>query len=34
MDKTRIIQQGEEVKFQVQIADFDMEENDFRVELV
>ena len=34
MDKTRIIQQGEEVKFQVQIKDFDMEANDFRVELV
>ena len=34
MDKTRIIQQGEEAKFQVQIADFDMEANDFRVELI
>ena len=34
MDKTRIIQQGEEVKFQVQIADFDMEANDFSVELI
>lgn len=34
MDKTRIIQQGEEVKFQVQIKNFDMEANDFRVELV
>ena len=34
MDKTRIIQQGEEVKFQVQIKDFDMEVNDFRVELI
>ena len=34
MDNTRIIQQGEVVKFQVQIADFDMEENDFRVELI
>ena len=34
MDKTRIIQQGEEVKFQVQIKDFDMEANDFRVELI
>ena len=34
MDNTRIIQQGEVVKFQVQIADFDMEANNFRVELV
>lgn len=34
MDKTRIIQQGEVVKFQVQIADFDMEANNFRVELI
>ena len=34
MDKTRIIQQGEEVKFQVQIKDFDMEANDFSVELI
>ena len=34
MDNTRIIQQGEVVKFQVQIADFDMETNNFRVELI
>lgn len=34
MDKTRIIQQGEIAKFQVQIANFDMEANDFRVELI
>lgn len=34
MDNTRIIQQGEVVKFQVHIADFDMEANNFRVELV
>ena len=34
MDKTRIIQQGEEVKFYIEIADFDMDERDFRVELI
>ena len=34
MDKTRIIQQGEVAKFQVQIKNFDMEANDFRVELI
>ena len=34
MDNTRIIQQGEVVKFQVQIEDFDMEANNFRVELI
>lgn len=34
MDKTRIVQQGEVVKFKVQIADFDMEANDFKVELI
>ena len=34
MDKKRIIQQGEVAKFQVQIQDFDMEANDFRVELI
>lgn len=34
MDNTRIIQQGEEVKFQVDIADFNMEDNDFSVTLV
>ena len=34
MDNTRIIQQGEVVKFQVQIADFDMEADNFRVELI
>lgn len=34
MDKTRIIQQGETAKFQVQITNFNMEANDFRVELI
>ena len=34
MDKTRILQQGEEAKFKIEIADFDMEDNDFRVQLV
>ena len=34
MDKTRIIQQGETAKFQVQIINFDMEANEFRVELI
>ena len=34
MDKTKIIQQGEVAKFQVQIANFDMEANNFRVELI
>ena len=34
MDKTRIIQRGEFAKFQVQIVNFDMEANDFHVELV
>lgn len=34
MDKTRIIQQGELAKFKVEIANFDMEANDFRVELI
>lgn len=34
MDKTRILQQGEEAKFQIAIKDFDMEANDFKVELV
>ena len=34
MDNTRIIQQGEVVKFQVQIADFDMEADNFRVEMI
>ena len=34
MDKTRIIQQGEEVKFYIDIANFDMDERDFRVELI
>lgn len=33
MDKTRIIQVGEEAKFQVDIKDFDMDENDFKVML-
>ena len=34
MDKTRIIQQGEEVKFYIDIANFDMDGRDFRVELI
>ena len=34
MDKTRILQQGEEAKFQIVIKDFDMDANDFKVELV
>ena len=34
MDKTRILQQGEEAKFQIAIKDFDMDANDFKVELV
>ena len=34
MDKTRILQQGEEAKFQVDIKGFDMEANDFHVQLV
>ena len=34
MDKTRIIQQGELAKFKVEIANFDMEANDFHVELI
>lgn len=33
MDKTRILQQGEEAKFQIEITDFDMEANDFQVTL-
>lgn len=34
MDKTRILQQGEEAKFQINIKDFDMDANDFKVELM
>lgn len=34
MDKTRILAQGEEGKFQVDIKDFDMEANSFNVKLV
>ena len=34
MDKTRILQQGEEAKFQIEIKDFDMESNDFQVTLI
>ena len=34
MDKTRILQQGEEAKFQIAIKDFDMESNDFQVTLI
>ena len=34
MDKTRILQQGEEAKFQIAINDFDMEANDFQVTLI
>lgn len=34
MDKTRILQQGEEAKFQVAIKDFDMEANTFAVTLI
>lgn len=34
MDKTRILQQGEEAKFQIAIKDFDMESNDFQVKLI
>ena len=33
MDKTRILQQGEEAKFKIEIADFAMEDNDFSVQL-
>ena len=33
MDKTRILQQGEEAKFQISIKDFDMEANTFSVTL-
>ena len=34
MDKTRILQQGEDAKFQVAIKDFDMEVNIFTVTLI
>lgn len=33
MDKTRILQQGEEAKFRIEIADFQMEDNEFSVQL-
>jgi hypothetical protein len=33
MDKTRILQQGEEAKFKIEIADFSMEDNEFSVQL-
>ena len=32
MDKTRILQQGEEAKFKIEIADFAMEDNAFSVQ--
>ena len=34
MDKTRILQQGEEAKFYIDIEGFDMDGRDFRVELI
>lgn len=34
MDSTRIIQQGEIAKFRIEITDFDMASNDFKVELI
>ena len=34
MDKTRILQQGEEAKFKIEIADFDMEAGEFSLQLV
>lgn len=34
MDATKIIQQGEEAKFRIEIADFDMQANDFTLELI
>ena len=34
MDKTRILQQGEEAKFQVDIADFNMADKEFSVTLI
>lgn len=34
MDKTRILQQGEEAKFYIDIDGFDMDGRDFRVELI
>ena len=33
MDKTRILQQGEEAKFKIEIADFAMDDNEFSVQL-
>ncbi len=34
MDATRIIQKGEEAKFKIAIADYDMSEGDFKLELI
>ena len=34
MDKTRILQQGEEAKFKIEIKDFDMSDGEFKVVLV
>lgn len=34
MDKTRILQKGEDAKFQIEIKDFDMDANSFGIELV
>ena len=34
MDKTRILQQGEEAKFKIEISDFDMSDGEFKVVLV
>ena len=34
MDKSRILQRGEEAKFFIEIKDFDMDEYEFKVELV
>ena len=34
MDKTRILQQGEEAKFQIAIKDFDMSANNFSLKLI
>lgn len=34
MDKTRIIQQGEEAKFKIEIKDFAMDDNEFVLKLV
>lgn len=34
MDKTRILQQGEEAKFKIEINDFSMDDNEFSVKLI